>query len=72
MWDSVCHAWSESHRFVRAKVWDSWDWRESQDKVTKDTFRFAVVFVLMQSPLTVPCLSNDQLVVLRAREHVVV
>ena len=28
-WDSVCHAWSESNRLVRAKLWDSWDWKEN-------------------------------------------
>ena len=36
-WDSLCHAWTESNKYLRAKVWDSWDWKENlHDKVRRN------------------------------------
>ncbi len=34
VWDNVLYAWNESHRRVKDKVWDSWDWKENIDKVS--------------------------------------
>ncbi len=33
VWDNVLYAWNESHRRVKDKVWDSWDWKENIEKV---------------------------------------